>query len=106
MNDTPAALLGWAIGIGASFIAAMVALFGLIWNIWRKRAEDNNALVEQVRALQLEVARNYITRAEFRQEMQGVADRLEAGIAKVDGRIQIFDTKLDDLGRYVRERPR
>jgi uncharacterized membrane protein YhiD involved in acid resistance len=99
MNDTPAALLGWAIGIGASAIAAMVALFTLVWNMRRQRAEDINAIVNQVRALELEVARNYVTRAEIREELQGVADRLEKAVQNVE-------SKLDELGRFVRERGR
>jgi len=99
MNDTPAALLGWAIGIGASAIAAMVALFTLVWNMRRQRAEDINAIVNQVRALELEVARNYVTRAEIREELQGVADRLEKAVQNVE-------SKLEELSRFIRERPR
>jgi Mg2+ and Co2+ transporter CorA len=99
MNDTPAALLGWAIGIGASAIAAMVALFTLVWNMRRQRAEDINAIVNQVRALELEVARNYVTRAEIREELQGVADRLETAVRNVE-------SKLEELSRFIRERGR
>jgi Mg2+ and Co2+ transporter CorA len=99
MNDTPAALLGWAIGIGASAIGAIVALFGLVWNMRRQRAEDINAIVNQVRALELEVARNYVTRAEIREELQGVADRLETAVRNVE-------SKLEELSRFIRERGR
>lgn len=63
----------------------------------QRGVSDNDAIVAQVRALELEVAKNYITRSEIKAELDLVVTRLEAGMTDLS-------RKVEDLNRYLRQR--
>lgn len=91
----------WITAIG-SVVAVLVSIVALSTSLRRASQKDtdenNRALQMQVRALELDVARNYVMRAQLDQEITDLGKRLENLINNVA-------REVSDLNRWLRKSP-
>lgn len=89
-------------------LAGVVALAALVVSLVRGRRDDLtgmrekidndfDAVVKQVRGLELEVAKNYVTRSEIKQQFDELGTRVDAAVTRLEG-------KIDALEIYLRTR--
>ena len=91
-----AAIVTWGSLIAAGTLA--LAIVGGAIGILNWQYNESNALRKEVTQVQIDIAKNQVTKAEFKQSMQELTDKFDRGFEKLEKR---FDQKLD-YQRFVK----
>lgn len=75
--------------------ALLTGVMGLLMYNYKQKMDEINRLSVLLNRTREEVARDHITRAEVRSDLEKIMERFDAGIAKLEA-------KIDDLAKAQR----